>query len=220
MGNTLFQSLIPTITLFTTFLTSTPQATLQAQPSSIKQEAVVYVVKPGESLTSIAQKEYGSVDYWTTLWSDNDWIKDANAIEKDSKLQIRSEKPEKPLVAPKKQAVVTPVVVVEEVRSTVMTTETETIQIAQSPASLTEAQITFLGNCESGMTATRNSGNGYYGAFQFSPATWRSMGTAYERADMAPLEVQIDAVQRLLARSSIWTQFPGCAKKMQLAGLI
>ena len=85
---------------------------------------------------------------------------------------------------------------------------------------LNDAQIQFLGNCESGMTATRNSGNGYYGAFQFSIGTWNSMGTGYARADMAPLEVQIDAVQRLVSRSSIFGQFPGCARQMRSIGLI
>lgn len=88
------------------------------------------------------------------------------------------------------------------------------------PKILSDEAITFLGNCESGMTATRNSGNGYYGAFQFSISTWNSMGTGYERADLAPLEVQIEAVQRLVARSNIYGQFPACAQKMRSAGLI
>ena len=103
-------------------------------------------------------------------------------------------------------------------------TTTLTVPAASSTTTtggpLNEAQINFLGNCESGMTATRNSGNGYYGAFQFSIPTWNAMVTGYERADLAPLEVQINAVQRLLTRSSIFTQFPGCARKMQGFGLI
>lgn len=85
---------------------------------------------------------------------------------------------------------------------------------------LNQSQINFLGYCESGMTANRNSGNGFYGAFQFTISTWNAMRTGYARADMAPLDVQIDAVQRLLTRSSIFTQFPGCARKMQAAGLL
>lgn len=85
---------------------------------------------------------------------------------------------------------------------------------------LNNAQITFLGNCESGMTANRNSGNGFYGAFQFTIPTWNAMATGYARADYAPLDVQIDAVQRLLTRSSIFTQFPGCARQMQARGLL
>lgn len=85
---------------------------------------------------------------------------------------------------------------------------------------LNAAQIQYLGSCESGMTATRNSGNGYYGAFQFSAGTWNAMGTGYARADLAPLDVQIQAVQQLLSRSSIFGQFPGCANSMVAAGLL
>lgn len=85
---------------------------------------------------------------------------------------------------------------------------------------LNAAQIQFLGNCEAGMNPTRNSGNGYYGAFQFSVDTWNAMGTGYARADLAPLNVQIRAVQQLLSRSSIFSQFPGCANQMVTVGLL
>lgn len=88
---------------------------------------------------------------------------------------------------------------------------------------LSEAQINALGMCESGMTATRNSGNGFYGAFQFMPSTWSKAAPAPYNAMMpheAPLEAQKQAVQNLLLRSSIYTQFPGCAKKMQAQGIL
>jgi len=85
---------------------------------------------------------------------------------------------------------------------------------------LTPEQIQFLGSCEAGMNPTRNSGNGYYGAFQFSAGTWNAMNTGYARADLAPLDVQIQAVQQLLSRSSIFGQFPGCANAMVSAGLL
>ncbi len=85
---------------------------------------------------------------------------------------------------------------------------------------LSSAAINALGMCESGMTANRNSGNGFYGAFQFSIGTWNSLGTGYTRADLAPIEVQIDAVQRLLARSSVYGQFPSCARQLASQGLL
>lgn len=97
--------------------------------------------------------------------------------------------------------------------------EVETV-VNEIPKTLSDEAINFLGNCESGMNPTTNTGNGYYGAFQFSYGTWQSMGTEYERADLAPLEVQIDAVQRLVARSNIYGQFPACAQRMQSLGLI
>lgn len=94
------------------------------------------------------------------------------------------------------------------------------INNASAPKVLTEEQITYLGSCEAGMDPAKNTGNGYYGAFQFSYGTWKSMGTGYERADLAPIDVQKDAVQRLVGRSSIFTQFPACSRKMRLIGMI
>lgn len=88
---------------------------------------------------------------------------------------------------------------------------------------LNEAQITALGTCESGMTATRNSGNGFYGAFQFMPSTWRSVAPAPYNSVLphqAPLDAQKQAVQNLLSRSNIFNQFPGCAKKMRANGIL
>lgn len=85
---------------------------------------------------------------------------------------------------------------------------------------LSEVQINALGQCESGMTATRNSGNGFYGAFQFTVPTWRSYNKTYAYAHEAPLDVQKQAVQDLLSKSSIYTQFPACARKMQSQGII
>lgn len=88
---------------------------------------------------------------------------------------------------------------------------------------LSEAQINALGTCESGMTASRNSGNGFYGAFQFMPSTWRTVAPAPYNSVMpheAPLDAQKQAVQNLLSRSSIYTQFPGCARKMSASGVL
>lgn len=88
---------------------------------------------------------------------------------------------------------------------------------------LSEEQIQALGMCESGMTATRNSGNGFYGAFQFMPSTWRNVAPAPYNQGMpheAPLEAQKQAVQNLLSRSSIFTQFPACANKMRAQGIL
>ncbi len=96
-------------------------------------------------------------------------------------------------------------------------------KFAYTGGPLSEAQITALGTCESGMTASRNSGNGFYGAFQFMPSTWRSVAPAPYNGVMpheAPLDAQKQAVQNLLSRSNIFNQFPGCAKKMRANGIL
>jgi hypothetical protein len=68
-----------------------------------------------------------------------------------------------------------------------------------------------LRNCESHGNYGSNTGNGYYGAYQFSAPTWRSMNTGYEYAHLAPADVQDDAAMRLQQRSG-WGQWPVCSR--------
>jgi len=99
-------------------------------------------------------------------------------------------------------------------------TQTQAPVVTNTVSPISDDALIYLGNCEAGMNPTRNSGNGYYGAFQFSYGTWKSMNTGYESADLAPIDVQEAAVKQLLQRSSIYNQFPGCSRKMHAAGLI
>jgi hypothetical protein len=72
-----------------------------------------------------------------------------------------------------------------------------------------------LARCESGGNASARSSNGLYtGAFQFSNATWQSLGYGGSAADH-PYAVQVEAAQRLQARSG-WGQWPRCARKLGL----
>lgn len=69
-----------------------------------------------------------------------------------------------------------------------------------------------LRNCEAGGRYDRNSGNGYYGAYQMSAGTWRSLG--YKGLPhQAPPEVQDEAARKLQARSG-WGQWPACARRI------
>lgn len=74
--------------------------------------------------------------------------------------------------------------------------------------------------CESGGNYQTNTGNGYYGAYQFSQSTWnriarQRMGVTWERADLAPPEVQDQAiiVNTNLSGGGLASQNPGCYKK-------
>jgi Transglycosylase-like domain len=69
-----------------------------------------------------------------------------------------------------------------------------------------------LRNCEAGGRYDRNSGNGYYGAYQMSAGTWRSLG--YKGLPhQAPAEVQDEAARKLQARSG-WGQWPACSRRV------
>ena len=69
-----------------------------------------------------------------------------------------------------------------------------------------------LRNCEAGGRYDRNSGNGYYGAYQMSAGTWRSLGFKGLPHQAAP-EVQDEAARKLQARSG-WGQWPACSRRI------
>ncbi len=72
-----------------------------------------------------------------------------------------------------------------------------------------------LRQCESGGDYTINTGNGFYGAYQFTAQTWRAMGTGYAFANQAPYWVQ-DAAAQKLQRMSGWGQWPACTRMLGL----
>ncbi|MCX6811601.1 MAG: transglycosylase family protein [Candidatus Berkelbacteria bacterium] len=72
--------------------------------------------------------------------------------------------------------------------------------------------------CESGNTYERNSGNGYYGAYQFNMSTWRSNapdGWQDVRPDQAPAAVQDQAALNLYNARG-FSPWPGCSRKLGL----
>ncbi|MDE3086097.1 MAG: transglycosylase family protein [Acidobacteriota bacterium] len=71
-----------------------------------------------------------------------------------------------------------------------------------------------LRRCESSGNYADNTGNGYYGAYQFSLATWESLGYS-GLPSAAPPATQDQAAQRLEARSG-WSQWPQCARALGL----
>jgi hypothetical protein len=72
-----------------------------------------------------------------------------------------------------------------------------------------------LRQCESGGNYQENTGNGFYGAYQFVWSTWSSMGYP-GRPDQEPPAMQDQAAQRLQARSG-WGQWPACSRKLGLS---
>ncbi len=68
--------------------------------------------------------------------------------------------------------------------------------------------------CESGNNYARNSGNGYFGAYQYNLSTWGHYG-GYARPDLAPPAVQ-DAKAKLTQAARGWRPWPACARKLGL----
>jgi len=69
-----------------------------------------------------------------------------------------------------------------------------------------------LRRCESGGNYRDDTGNGFYGAYQFSLATWHGLGYG-GLPSQASAAVQDQAAQRLEARSG-WGQWPVCSHRL------
>lgn len=71
-----------------------------------------------------------------------------------------------------------------------------------------------LRECESGDNYRANTGNGFYGAYQFSQSTWQNLG--YQgRPDLEPPAMQDQAAMRLQSERG-WGQWPACSAALGL----
>jgi hypothetical protein len=74
--------------------------------------------------------------------------------------------------------------------------------------------LSELRQCESGGNYRINTGNGYYGAYQFNLGTWQSVGgTGYPHQN--PPEVQDEMATRLYERRG-WAPWPSCSRSRGL----
>lgn len=81
------------------------------------------------------------------------------------------------------------------------------------------AWLLALRTCEAGGNYAENTGNGFYGAYQFTVSSWDSLDTGYSRADLAPPSVQDAAIIANTNRSSggLSSQNPGCFRSQGLS---
>jgi hypothetical protein len=82
------------------------------------------------------------------------------------------------------------------------------------PAPVTGDPWAALRQCESGGNYGEDSGNGYYGAYQFNPGTWHSLGLPGLPSQASPAQ-QDQAAQELQARRG-WGQWPACSRRLGL----
>jgi resuscitation-promoting factor RpfA len=71
-----------------------------------------------------------------------------------------------------------------------------------------------LRQCESGGNYSINTGNGFYGAYQFDLRTWQGLGYSGKPSD-APPAMQDDAAHKLYNARG-WSPWPSCSVKMGL----
>lgn len=150
--------------------------------SDSKPEAKVHVVEGGDSLSSIAQSE--QLDSWVPLWNANTEVTDPDLIYAGQKLVVpEGPTTERPLPA---GAVVQPTAVSRPVSRS-------HVQAAPNYAAGTPGLFERIRMRESGGNYAANTGNGYYGAYQFTVGTWQGVGGSGLPSAASPAEQDMRA---------------------------
>lgn len=82
-----------------------------------------------------------------------------------------------------------------------------------------------LRTCETGNNYSRNSGNGYYGAYQFLPSTWDNIARKTGRLDLvgvlpslaSPADQDAMVIANTNMTAGLVTQHPGCYAKLGIS---
>ena len=168
-----------------------------------------YTVKPGDTLSSIAHKAYGSRSDWPALWWTNRHkVGNPDAIVVGQRLRLSTWHSRKAWLVRAAMAASTPPAPVASSAP------------AQSPSSLpaTSSAPSYSGGsssggvnwdaiaaCESGGNWGTSTGNGFSGGLQFSQGTWDANGGGQysSTAAGASRSQQIAVAQRVLAGQGI-----------------
>ena len=168
-----------------------------------------YTVKPGDTLSKIAHKAYGSRSDWPALWWTNRHkVGNPDAIVVGQRLRLSTWHPRKAWVVRAAMAASTPPAPAAPAAS------------AQSPSSVptTSSAPSYSGGsssggvnwdaiaaCESGGNWGTSTGNGYSGGLQLSQGTWDAYGGGQysSTASGASRSQQIAVAQRVLAGQGI-----------------
>jgi LysM repeat protein len=171
-----------------------------------------YVVKPGDTLASIAQHLYHGSAYWTALyWANQHKIGDANDIQAGQVLTV----PAKPAKIPGAPATLAPAPAATT--STASYGESYSAGAATTPpATQSTGSDSSFQACviaaESGGNAQVMSAGGYYGLYQFSAATWAAYGGNPADWGHASVAEQNQVFENAIAAggASNWAPYDGC----------
>lgn len=200
-----------------TFLMAANSSSASAQATQPVATTPNVVVQAGDTLTKIAN---GHQTTYTRLYDANAHIAHPDVIHPGENVRIPAANEQlqsRALPQPPAPAPVAPAPApTPKPAQKKATTRTARPAPAPAPRAVVNDGSAWarLAQCESGGNPRTNTGNGYYGAYQFSASTWRSVGGS-GLPHQASIEEQTARAQVLQARSG-WGQWPACSAKLGL----
>ena len=181
--------------------------TISLNPAAAHHGPGSYTIRPGDTLSQIAARAYGSGADWPAIWwanrrqvPDPDLITAGQRLALPSSPRCRRGWPAPPMAA---TAAARPVPAASPARRRPRPRQRR--PRAPAPASLGRSELVAIAACESGGNWAASTGNGFYGGLQFTERTWLGYGGGRyaSSANLATPAQQIAVAQRVLAGQGI-----------------
>jgi LysM repeat protein len=167
-----------------------------------------YTVKPGDTLSTIANKAYGSKADWPALWWTNRHkVGNPDAIVVGQRLRLSTWHSRKAWVVRAAMAASTPPAPPASAQTPSSLPATSSAPAASYSGGSSAGGVNWdaIAACESGGNWSTSTGNGFSGGLQFSQGTWDAYGGGQysSAASGASRSQQIAVAQRVLAGQGI-----------------
>ena len=206
--------------------------TVSLHPAAAPPAPAHYSARPGDTLSGIARREYGSAADWPALWWINrhavpnpdviaagqrlalsTWHPRQVWLDRAARAAIPAPAPARPASAPTAAVTATtgPAPAPAAGTSPAGTSSAGTSHAGTSTAAPGSFQACVIARESGGNAQAVNPASGAGGLYQFLPGTWQSLGYSGLPQD-APVSVQNAAFQQAYAQSgtSPWAPSDGC----------
>jgi Transglycosylase-like domain/LysM domain len=168
-----------------------------------------YVVQPGDTLSAVAARAYGSAADWPAVWwANRRQVPDPDLITAGQRLELPGQ-PQVPawLGRAALAATAAPTVTVPAAPADPAAAPADPPKQASSPAPAPAGGVNWpaIAACESGGNWSIDTGNGFYGGLQFTEQTWLGYGGGQyaPSANLATEAQQIAVAEKVLAGQGI-----------------
>jgi len=191
--------------------------TVTLNPAAAHHGPGSYTVRPGDTLSTIAARAYGSAAGWPAVWwANRRQVRDPDLITAGERLVLPGSHQVPPWLARAARAATAAARPAPAARAGTAPAAATAPTQASSPAPASAGGVNWpaIAACESGGNWAASTGNGFYGGLQFTEQTWLGYGGGQyaASANLATPAQQIAVAQRVLAGQGIGA-WPVCGAR-------
>jgi LysM repeat protein len=180
--------------------------TISLHPATAHHQT--YTVKAGDTLTTIAAREFGHAADWPALWwANRHRVSNPNMIAVGQRLQLPSSHQVTSSMAHAAMAAIPAPPPAAAPAPVAPSTGTVPVASAPAPAPASSGGVDWnaIAQCESGGNWGISTGNGFYGGLQFTEGTWLANGGGQyaSSANLATPAQQMAVANNVLASQGI-----------------